>query len=171
MAVAFVDVQLAAGATAFQLFDSWAGTLSAADYERSCCPTRGACSPSWPSATRTCPASTSASVATTSSSRWPLPAPEVIGLDWRTSITRRSQAPRRGVAIQGNLDPALVLAGTEVALAGAEAVLADNGGQPGHIFNLGHGVHPSSDPGVLAAIVEHVHGRRLATSMTAPAWC
>ena len=61
--------------------------------------------------------------------------------------------------MQGNLDPALVLAGADVALAGAAAVLADNGGQPGHIFNLGHGVHPASDPGVLAAIVDYVHER------------
>jgi uroporphyrinogen decarboxylase len=62
------------------------------------------------------------------------------------------------VAIQGNLDPALVLAGAPVALAGTAAVLADNAGRPGHIFNLGHGVHPDSDPGVLAAIVDYVHG-------------
>ena len=59
--------------------------------------------------------------------------------------------------MQGNLDPALVLAGADVALAGARAVLADNGGHPGHIFNLGHGVDPASDPGVLAAIVDLVH--------------
>ena len=61
--------------------------------------------------------------------------------------------------MQGNLDPALVLAGSEVALAGAEAVLADNDGHPGHIFNLGHGVHPDSDPGVLRAVVDLVHER------------
>ena len=55
--------------------------------------------------------------------------------------------------------PALVLAGTEAALAGAVAVLDDNGGHPGHIFNLGHGVQPDSDPGVLHAVVELVHER------------
>ena len=55
--------------------------------------------------------------------------------------------------MQGNLDPALVLAGADVALAGADAVLADNAGHPGHIFNLGHGVQPDTDPGVLAEVV------------------
>ena len=50
-----------------------------------------------------------------------------------------------------------MLAGADVALAGARAVLADNGGHPGHVFNLGHGVHPDTDPDVLAAIVELVH--------------
>ena len=59
--------------------------------------------------------------------------------------------------MQGNLDPALVLAGADVALAGAREVLADNAGHPAHVFNLGHGVHPASDPGVLAAIVDLVH--------------
>ena len=59
--------------------------------------------------------------------------------------------------MQGNLDPALVLAGTPAATQGARAVLDDNDGHPGHIFNLGHGVDKDSDPGVLAAVVELVH--------------
>jgi uroporphyrinogen decarboxylase len=158
MAVEFVDVQLAAGATAFQLFDSWAGTLSATDYEHFVLPY-------------------SRRVFTELAERHPgvpgihfgigcdhllesmaTAGARVIGLDWRTSISAARKRLGPHVAIQGNLDPALVLAGAEVALGGAAAVLADNGGQPGHIFNLGHGVHPTSDPGVLAAIVEHVHG-------------
>jgi uroporphyrinogen decarboxylase len=61
--------------------------------------------------------------------------------------------------VQGNLDPVLALAGTDVALAGTDAVLADNAGHPGHIFNLGHGVHPPTDPDVLAAVVARVHER------------
>jgi len=59
--------------------------------------------------------------------------------------------------VQGNLDPALVLAGKDIAVKGAAAVLADNGGHPGHIFNLGHGVQPDTDPDVLAAVVDFVH--------------
>ena len=59
--------------------------------------------------------------------------------------------------VQGNLDPALVLAGKDVALAGAKDVLADNNGHPGHIFNLGHGVQPDTNPDVLGAIVDFVH--------------
>jgi uroporphyrinogen decarboxylase len=86
--------------------------------------------------------------------------PRVIGLDWRTSIAAARKRLGDDVAVQGNLDPALVLAGTDVALEGAAAVLADNGGHPGHIFNLGHGVLPESDPGVLAAVVDFVHGTK-----------
>jgi uroporphyrinogen decarboxylase len=157
MAVTFVDIQLGAGARAFQLFDSWAGTLAAADYERFVLPH-------------------SRRVFTELAERHPgapgihfgvgcdhllesmaAAGPGVIGLDWRTSITAARKRVGDGVAIQGNLDPALVLAGAPVALAGTAAVLADNAGRPGHIFNLGHGVHPDSDPGVLATIVDYVH--------------
>jgi uroporphyrinogen decarboxylase len=63
------------------------------------------------------------------------------------------------LVVQGNLDPAMVLAGTETALAGTDAVLADNGSHPGHIFNLGHGVQPNTDPDVLRAVVDHVKER------------
>jgi uroporphyrinogen decarboxylase len=63
------------------------------------------------------------------------------------------------LVVQGNLDPVLVLAGTDVALAGTDRVLDDNAGHPGHIFNLGHGVHPPTDPDVLAAVADHVHER------------
>ena len=69
--------------------------------------------------------------------------------------------PRRRIdpdlVVQGNLDPALVLAGADAALAGAAAVLADNDGHAGHIFNLGHGVSPDTDPAVLQAVVDLVH--------------
>jgi uroporphyrinogen decarboxylase len=81
----------------------------------------------------------------------------IIGLDWRTSIAAARSRLGADTVIQGNLDPALVLAGTDIALAGAADVLADNGGHPGHIFNLGHGVQPDTDPGVLAAVVDFVH--------------
>jgi uroporphyrinogen decarboxylase len=83
--------------------------------------------------------------------------PRVIGLDWRTRIAEARRRLGPDTVVQGNLDPALVLAGDEVALAGTSAVLADNGGHAGHIFNLGHGVHPDSDPGVLRAVVDFVH--------------
>ena len=83
--------------------------------------------------------------------------PQVMGLDWRTSIAAARQRLGPDVVVQGNLDPALVLAGAPTALDGARRVLADNAGHPGHVFNLGHGVHPTTDPGVLAAIVDLVH--------------
>src|SRR5690606_9500473 len=82
---------------------------------------------------------------------------EVVGVDWRTPLpAARDRVPVR-CALQGNLDPALVVAGVEAAEEGARSVLAANGGHPGHVFNLGHGVLPESDPDVLARVVELVH--------------
>ena len=81
----------------------------------------------------------------------------VLGLDWRTTISDARRRLGDDLIVQGNLDPSLVLAGTKPAVAGAEAVLNDNAGHPGHIFNLGHGVHQHSDPGVLQAVVDLIH--------------
>jgi len=157
--VTFIGTQLSAGAEAFQVFDSWAGALSRTDYDRFVKPHTTAvfsqlaalhpgiagihygigCDHLLESMN---------SVGNT-----------VIGLDWRTPISQARTRLGAGTVVQGNLDPALVLAGTDVALTGADEVLAENGGHPGHIFNLGHGVQPDTDPGVLAAIVAHVHER------------
>jgi uroporphyrinogen decarboxylase len=83
----------------------------------------------------------------------------VIGLDWRTPISAARQRLGADVVVQGNLDPALVLASTDIALEGAAQVLQDNNQHPGHIFNLGHGVQPDTDPEVLNAVVAYVHER------------
>jgi len=74
-------------------------------------------------------------------------------------VAMMEEARRMGtdLVVQGNLDPVLALAGTEAALRGADAVLASNAGHPGHIFNLGHGVMPTTDPGLLAQLVDYVH--------------
>ena len=157
--VTFISAQLDAGAEAFQVFDSWAGALSRADYDRFVKPHTTA-------------------VFSGLAARHPgvrgihfgigcdhlLESMDdvgnaVIGLDWRTGIRAARERLGAGTVVQGNLDPALVLAGTETALAGASAVLDDNDGHPGHIFNLGHGVQPDTDPGVLHAVVDHVHER------------
>ena len=156
-AITFIDAQLRHGARAFQLFDSWAGSLSVADYDRFVFPH-------------------SQRVFSERADRHPGGAgihfgigcdhllermyaagPGVIGLDWRTPIRDARRRLGADTVVQGNLDPALVLAGIDPALDGARAVLADNAGHPGHIFNLGHGVQPDTDPGVLHAIVDLVH--------------
>ena len=155
--VEFISAQISAGAEAFQLFDSWAGALSRSDYDKYVKPH-------------------STSVFSQLAERHPGVAGihygigcdhllesmntvgnAIIGLDWRTTI--RNARVRLGVdtVVQGNLDPALVLAGSSIALSGAETVLADNAGHPGHIFNLGHGVQPDTDPSVLTDIVAYVH--------------
>ncbi|HEY5874039.1 MAG TPA: uroporphyrinogen decarboxylase [Ilumatobacteraceae bacterium] len=161
-AIASIASQLDAGAEAFQLFDSWAGALGRADYERFVAPHSAkvfAClAASHPHATSIhfgigCDHLLEAMYAT---------GPQVIGLDWRTPIAGARRRLGPDTVVQGNLDPALVLAGTDVALAGAAAVLADNDGHPGHIFNLGHGVQPNTDPGVLTEVVAFVHERTAA---------
>lgn len=171
-AVESISAQLDAGASAFQLFDSWAGALSRADYDRYVRPH-------------------SAAVFAQLRERHPLvPAihfgigcdhllesmraamgddgPRVTGLDWRTPIIDARRRLGADIVVQGNLDPALVLAGVDVALAGTDLVLADNAGHPGHVFNLGHGVQPSTDPGVLQAVVDHVHERTARPSTPSP---
>ncbi|HSM65073.1 MAG TPA: uroporphyrinogen decarboxylase family protein, partial [Ilumatobacteraceae bacterium] len=90
--------------------------------------------------------------------------PTVLGLDWRTRIGDARRRLGDDLVVQGNLDPALVLAGTAAAIEGTEGVLRDTERpdgtpHPGHIFNLGHGVNPDTDPGVLQAVVDLVHER------------
>lgn len=158
-ALASIRSQLDAGASAFQLFDSWAGALGRADYERFAMPYSAAVFDGLRSTHPDAAGihfgigcdhlleSMHAAGAT------------VVGLDWRTRITdaRARLGPR--TVVQGNLDPALVLAGWPVAERACDAVLSDNAGHAGHIFNLGHGVAPNTDPGVLANVVAHVHER------------
>jgi uroporphyrinogen decarboxylase len=158
-AAASIASQLDNGARAFQLFDSWAGALSRADYDTFVLPHSTAVfqslAASHPEAVgihfgigcdHLLESMRSAGA-------------HVLGLDWRTSISGARARMGADLVVQGNLDPALVLAGTETALAGTDAVLADNNGHPGHIFNLGHGVQPNTDPSVLEAVVAHVRKR------------
>jgi uroporphyrinogen decarboxylase len=80
----------------------------------------------------------------------------VIGIDHHLPLDVARQ--RVGdLAVQGNLDPSLCVAGVEPALAGTREVLAQAGSRPGHVFNLGHGVLPTTDPDVLAEVVAVVH--------------
>jgi len=136
-AIESIASQIDHGAAAFQLFDSWATALREAHPDAPGIHFGIGCDHLL--------------------ERMLAAGPRVLGLDWRTSITDARRRMGADLVVQGNLDPALVLAGRDVALAGAEAVLADNAGHPGHIFNLGHGVQPNSDPGVLTDIVGRVH--------------
>ncbi|WP_083914864.1 uroporphyrinogen decarboxylase [Ilumatobacter nonamiensis] len=165
-AITFIDAQLTAGAHAFQLFDSWAGSLSLADYQRFVLPHSlrvfAELRMRHPDAPCVhfgigCDHLLEAMYAA-----MPTAGPRILGLDWRTPISAARRRMGPGLVVQGNLDPALVLAGVDAALAGTDRVLEDNtesGGHrhPGHIFNLGHGVHQDSDPDVLQAVVDRVH--------------
>ena len=162
-AVESITAQVAAGARAYQLFDSWAGALGRADYERFVLPHSAAVFAQLRDRFPDVPSihfgiGCDHLLEPMYAAMGPLGA-RVIGLDWRTPIRVARARLGADVAVQGNLDPALVLAGTDVALAGVDAVLADNDGHPAHVFNLGHGVQPESDPEVLRAVVERVHER------------
>jgi uroporphyrinogen decarboxylase len=83
--------------------------------------------------------------------------PDVVGVDWRVPLRAARARVGDGVALQGNLDPAACLAPWPAVAERVRAVLADNGGHPGHVFNLGHGVLPETDPAILERVVELVH--------------
>jgi uroporphyrinogen decarboxylase len=160
LTIAFLTVQLDHGVDAIQLFDSWAGTLSLADYR----------SFVLPHSTRVFATLADAGVPMTHFGvqtaellgAMAEAGPTVVGVDWRTSLTDAAARVGAGFALQGNLDPAVLLAGWPVTERAARAVVADGraavaAGASGHIFNLGHGVLPESDPGVLTDLVSLVH--------------
>ena len=158
--IAFLQAQVTAGVDAIQLFDSWAGTLSLADYRRYVLP----------HSTRVFSALAGAGVPMT---HFGVGTAEllgamaeagatVVGVDWRTSLTDAAGRVRPGTALQGNLDPVVLLAGWPVVEPAVRAVVEDgrravDAGAAGHIFNLGHGVLPSVDPGVITDVVALVH--------------
>jgi uroporphyrinogen decarboxylase len=153
----FLRVQVAAGASAIQLFDSWAGALSEADYRRFVLP----------HSSRVLAGLADAGVprihfGVGTGELLGLmgeAGADVVGVDWRVPL---AEGVRRagGRAVQGNLDPSLVFAPTEMMLARATEVVEAGRAAPGHIFNLGHGVLPSTDPDQLARLTDHVHSLR-----------
>jgi uroporphyrinogen decarboxylase len=150
----YVRAQSEAGADVIQLFDSWVGVLSAADYEELVAPysARVLAAVDLPTihfGTGTYHLLSSMAEA----------GGDAVGLDWRIPLDEGWLAvgPERGV--QGNLDPALLLAPWQRIEAGALDVLERAAGRPGHVFNLGHGVLPSTNPDDLAHLVELVHAR------------
>jgi uroporphyrinogen decarboxylase len=155
LAIASLRSQVQAGAQAAQLFDSWAGALNRPDYEQFVLPHSRRVFASV--ADLGVPAlhfgvSTGELLASMADA-----GAGVIGVDWRVTLddARRRVGPDR--ALQGNLDPAICLAPWPAVEAAVRDVLARNDGHPGHVFNLGHGVLPETDPAVLERIVELVH--------------
>ncbi|MFY0406942.1 uroporphyrinogen decarboxylase [Solicola sp. PLA-1-18] len=151
----FLRVQVEAGASAVQLFDSWAGTLSLADYERY---------------VRPYSERVLADVADLGVPRIHFgvgtgellhsmgeAGADVVGVDWRVPLDEAAKRVGGGKALQGNLDSTLVFAPTDVMTARAAEVIEAGRSAPGHVFNLGHGVLPATDPDQLARLVDFVH--------------
>lgn len=150
----FLQVQVDAGAAAIQLFDSWAGALSRADYvEYVQAHSRTALSAVAGRVPRIHFGVGTGELLVEMGAA----GAEVVGVDFRVDLAEASTRIGPTYAVQGNLDPALVLAPWPVIEAEVRRILAEGRTTPGHIFNLGHGVLPESDPGVLTAIVELVH--------------
>jgi uroporphyrinogen decarboxylase len=155
LAIASLQSQIDHGASAIQLFDSWAGSLSPRQYQRYAAP----------HSTKVMDALADAGIprihfgVTTGELLGQLAATgaDVVGVDWRVPLSEARNRVGSGISLQGNLDPTTILAGVDAATEAAREVLADNDGHPGHIFNLGHGVMPASDPEVLTEIVRLVH--------------
>ena len=160
LTIDFLRVQLDAGVDAIQLFDSWAGTLSLADYRTFVLP----------HSSRVFAALADFGVPMT---HFGVGTAEllgamgeagatVVGVDWRTSLVDAVARVEPGKALQGNLDPVVLLAGWPAVEKAARVVVDDgrralDAGAAGHVFNLGHGVLPSTDPEVLTDLVALVH--------------
>jgi uroporphyrinogen decarboxylase len=155
IAIATLVDQVGAGASMVQLFDSWAGALRPEHYEEFVLPhaTRILTEVGALGVPRTHFGITTGELLALMTDA----GADVIGVDWRTPLSDARHRTDGRVALQGNLDPALTTGSWTVLEKEVRRVITDNGGHPGHIFNLGHGVLPESKPELLARVVELVH--------------
>ncbi len=151
--IAYGRAQIAAGVSAFQLFDSWAGCLSPPDYATYVHPYMLRIV----DALATVPVILFGVETATLLEQQAQTAATVIGVDWRIPLDRAWDIIGHDRAIQGNLDPAVLLAPWEVVAEQARLVLRQAAGRPGHVFNLGHGIHPGTPVETLQRLVELVH--------------
>ena len=153
--ISFLQVQVAAGVSAIQIFDSWAGTVSPDDYRQSVLPHSKRIF---------------AALAETGVPRIHFgvgtgellglmseAGAEVVGVDWRVPLDEAVRRVEPGTALQGNLDPAVLLAPWETIEQRVRDVVSRGRTAEAHIFNLGHGVLPATNPDVLARLTELVH--------------
>ncbi|HEV7624747.1 MAG TPA: uroporphyrinogen decarboxylase [Amnibacterium sp.] len=153
---AFLAAQVRAGAAAVQLFDSWAGALSEADYRAAALPASARAFAAVPDGVPRVHFGTGTALL--------LPAmrdagADVIGVDHRLPLDAASALLEHRAPLQGNVDPALLDAPWPVLERHLERVVGAGAAAPAHVLNLGHGVPPTTDPGVLTRIVDWAHAR------------
>jgi uroporphyrinogen decarboxylase len=153
IAITFLRVQVDAGARAVQLFDSWAGALSPPDYERYVLPHSRRVLAAVDDVPRIHFGVDTGELLVLMRGA----GADVVGVDWRVPLDVAAGRLGPEVAVQGNLDPATVFAPWAAVAERACDVLKRGAAAPGHIFNLGHGVLPDTDPDVLARLVDLVH--------------
>jgi len=153
IAATYLEVQVAAGASAVQLFDSWAGALTPADYQALVMPHSAAVLER--AGALGVPRIHFGVGTTNLLGLMGEAGADIVGVDWRTPLDTAIGLVGDRV-VQGNLDPTLVFAPTEVMTARAAEIIEAGRRAKGHIFNLGHGVIPSTDPDQLARLTEFV---------------
>jgi uroporphyrinogen decarboxylase len=150
----YLNGQIAAGAQAVQLFDSWAGCLSPGDYETFVLPyTRAAIQAITPGV----PVINFSTGTSGALKQIRAAGGDVIGLDWRVNLDEGWAAVGHDVAVQGNLDPVALFAAPKEITKRVADILRRAAGRPGHIFNLGHGILPETPVPHVIAMVEAVH--------------
>ncbi len=155
MLMAYLNAQIDAGAQAVQIFDTWGGILSPSDYERYALPystqviagvrERGA------------PVIHFVKGAGSMLDLVRRAGGDVLGLDWHVNLGTARDMLGPGFAVQGNLDPTVLYGAQRVIEAEVRRILQENGGRPGHVFNLGHGILPDIPPENARFMVECVH--------------
>jgi uroporphyrinogen decarboxylase len=151
---AYVQAKARAGADVIQLFDSWVGVLSPADYEEFVAPHSARILEALDVPTIHFGTGTAGLLGEMARAGG-----DVIGIDWRISLDSAWSEVGQDRGVQGNLDPALLLGPWERVEAGADEVLRRAAGRRGHVFSLGHGVLPDTDPDVLTRLASHVRER------------
>jgi uroporphyrinogen decarboxylase len=148
----YVAAKVEAGADVIQVFDSWVGALSPADYDEFVAPYSARILAAVDAPTIHFGTGTAHLL-----ERMAAAGGDVIGLDWRVPLDEGWARVGEGRGVQGNLDPAALLGPWERVEAATREILDRAGGRPGHVFNLGHGVLPQTDPADLGRLTELVH--------------
>ena len=152
--IRYLNAQIRAGAQALQIFDSWVGCLSPSDYEKYVQPYSKRV---MDGVDKSVPLIHFATTSSTLLERMRQAGGDVIGVDWRVNLGEAWSRIGYDVAIQGNLDPVILLSSVDLIEKEVKRILESAGGRPGHIFNLGHGILPNTPVENVVALVDMVH--------------